>query len=195
MVSLLRLRHPLRSAPLAWIVLDAAGLQEAYPDWVKMICAGPLTDNDMVGYRNLETYRAQLYERVCAEQPEVARRLRYMSRATLIPLGDWRAGDGRLEGLMDELALVANEARIAPAPSTTPLRKGELAVWNALEGRILTGAELAMELGLGTNGEYVVRNRIAGIRKNRGEDVVKSKRGRGYYRPDAPPPDLMSQPA
>ncbi|MCH8151491.1 MAG: hypothetical protein IH830_03855 [Planctomycetes bacterium] len=99
------------------IVIEAAALEEAYPDWVKMICAGALTNNEHVGYRNLEMYRAQLCEQVRTEMPDVARRLRYISRATLIPLSEWRAGDGLLQRMLDELALVVNEAQIDPAPT------------------------------------------------------------------------------
>ena len=70
-------------------------------------------------------------------------------------------------------------------PHRVPMTDGQKRVWDALSGRALTGKELTNEL---ETSEDTVRQWVRELRAN-GFDVP-NKRGRGYYRLDAPPNDL-----
>lgn len=73
--------------------------------------------------------------------------------------------------------LVGAELPVAPV-----LTEGEKKVWEVLEGRAMTAAKIAGELN---TSEQTVKEQIKSIRlKGRN---VENQRGRGYFRPDAPP--------
>jgi biotin operon repressor len=65
-----------------------------------------------------------------------------------------------------------------------PLTDGQRAVWDGLDGRVLSAKELAKELG---TSDSMIRQYVHSLRK-RGYKVNWTP-GAGYYRPDAPPPD------
>lgn len=68
-----------------------------------------------------------------------------------------------------------------------PLTDRQRELWNALDGCILSAKELAADKEL-TSTEDAVTHLVAAIRKRgRGIETVP---GRGYYRPDAPPPEF-----
>ena len=188
--------NPLEFGPLDWIVLEAADLQEAYPGWVQWIRTASLKDNEMVGYRNLELYRRQLYEKVCSVLPEVAKKLRYVSRAGIIPLHEWRSSDNNLlDGLLDELGLIANEARVAAAESprlvldlsnnTVKLDRESYALDNETQSRVLkclieaeggwvSGAGLKEFDSSAERPDRIIKHMPAPI-----QECIESKRGTG----------------
>ena len=65
---------------------------------------------------------------------------------------------------------------------TPPLTDRQKEVWDALNGRALTGKELARELEAS---EDSIRQFVVGIRGTKRS--VPNRAGRGYFRPDAPP--------
>ena len=71
----------------------------------------------------------------------------------------------------------------------TILSERQLEIWNLLENICLSAKELGPKLHLAP--EYI-RKHIQGIRNCLNENAIKTKRSRGYWRPDAPPPDCMS---
>jgi biotin operon repressor len=66
-----------------------------------------------------------------------------------------------------------------------PLPDGMAEVWAALQGKLLTAKQLGQALGITAE---AVRKRIKQL--NERHHAVKNTRGAGYYRPDAPPPEL-----
>jgi len=73
-----------------------------------------------------------------------------------------------------------------PAPADrTPMTDGQKQVWDALDRRSLTGKEPSKKLD---HTEDVIRQWVRELR-SKGYDVP-TKRGRGYYRVDAPPDDF-----
>lgn len=66
-----------------------------------------------------------------------------------------------------------------PGPLMTD---GQLRIWSALAGQAATGKELARLLQMS---EDTVRAQVRLM--NKSGHLVKNRRGRGYYRPDAPP--------
>ncbi len=72
-----------------------------------------------------------------------------------------------------------------PTQPTTLLTDDEKSIWDALEGKALTGKELGKKLG---KNEAVIRAHIGKMRA--GGYELKNRARRGYYRPDRPPPDL-----
>ncbi len=72
-------------------------------------------------------------------------------------------------------------------PATVPidmLTDGQRRLWLALDGRILTAEALASEAMLNTSAP-TVRGWVEAVRKAGHE--IGLRRGRGYFRPDAPP--------
>jgi biotin operon repressor len=67
-----------------------------------------------------------------------------------------------------------------------PLTDAQLEVWESLKGRALTGKELAKPL---RKSEANVRNLV--MRINDAGYRIVNQRGRGYFRPDQPPPDAF----
>lgn len=67
----------------------------------------------------------------------------------------------------------------------TLLSERQLEIWDLLEGRSLVAKELGNKLELS---DLNIRKHIQKIRKKRGGECIKTQRGRGYWRPDAPPP-------
>ncbi len=65
------------------------------------------------------------------------------------------------------------------------LSPNEQAVWDCLHHTIRSAEEIAEHCGFRTADQ--ARNCIAGIRSKRGTGVLVSRRGGGYYRPDAEP--------
>lgn len=71
-----------------------------------------------------------------------------------------------------------------------PMTAGQKDVWDALAGQALTGPGLVEFLerkGIPTS-EGVVRQHIMDLK--RAGYVIRNRSGRGYYRPDSPPPEL-----
>jgi biotin operon repressor len=67
----------------------------------------------------------------------------------------------------------------------TLLSERQLEIWDLLKGRSLVAKELGDKLELS---DVNIRKHIQKIRKKRGKECIKTQRGRGYWRPDAPPP-------
>jgi hypothetical protein len=67
----------------------------------------------------------------------------------------------------------------------------ELEVWNSLESRCISAKEIAKLIGGGFT-EGHVRRVVMEIREKR-SDSIRNVRGRGYFRPDAPPPDALAR--
>ncbi len=91
-------------------------------------------------------------------------------------------------------AILAEWMIDSPTPSRRQMMTdGEKRVWNALKGRALTGAELVRllksEQGFDTS-EETIRQHVADLRKS--GYSIETKRGRGYWRPDAPPTESIS---
>ncbi len=64
---------------------------------------------------------------------------------------------------------------------------GQKRLWDALHERALTGKELAAETELDSS-EETIRQWVSELRK--AEYEIDNRRGRGYFRPDAPPADF-----
>jgi biotin operon repressor len=71
----------------------------------------------------------------------------------------------------------------------TLLSERQREIWDLLEGQCLLAKELGNKLDLS---DVNIRKHIQKIRKNWGEKCIKMRRGRGYWRPDAPPPDCIA---
>lgn len=91
----------------------------------------------------------------------------------------WRDGPGPVQ---DAATHGDGTQRADAAPLTTD---GQRSVWEALNNRAMTGKELAKALH--TSGE-TIRQHVSDLRKAGYQ--VPNRRGRGYYRPDAPPDDF-----
>lgn len=72
-----------------------------------------------------------------------------------------------------------------PAGTMTPMTDGEKRLWDALCGRAVPGIALAKELDTSPETVRGWKSRLV-----RSGYCVENRRGRGYYRPDAPPDDL-----
>jgi biotin operon repressor len=70
-------------------------------------------------------------------------------------------------------------------PETKLLTGRQQEVWDALNGRLLSDTELASPEWLDTGSDEGIRQFIKGIR-DKGYKI-QTQRGRGYFRPDAPP--------
>jgi biotin operon repressor len=66
----------------------------------------------------------------------------------------------------------------------TLLSERQFEIWDLLEGRSLVAKEIGKELDLP---DVNIRKHIQEIRKKHGKECIKTKRSRGYYRPDAHP--------
>ncbi|MBL8874166.1 MAG: hypothetical protein JNM86_00040 [Phycisphaerae bacterium] len=66
-----------------------------------------------------------------------------------------------------------------------PLTDRQLEIWDLLHGRALDAKQIAEKLGSGITADSV-RQTMMELRKAR-PNCIKSRRGRGYYRLDAPP--------
>lgn len=69
-----------------------------------------------------------------------------------------------------------------------PLTGSQREVWDLLENRILMAKEIAIELLEDRTKEEAIRKRIGRMRQVGW--LVLNKGQRGFYRPDAPPPDF-----
>ncbi|MHC4159793.1 MAG: hypothetical protein ACYSSO_12025 [Planctomycetota bacterium] len=63
------------------------------------------------------------------------------------------------------------------------------AVWDLLEGKAMPGKIIASELLNNPRKDNTIAKRISEL--NDAGCIIKNKRGIGYYRPDAPPPELI----
>ncbi|MEO1535466.1 MAG: hypothetical protein AAFS11_07890 [Planctomycetota bacterium] len=72
----------------------------------------------------------------------------------------------------------------------TPLTDTQFRIWILLKGKALLGKELAVALGHGADGSSAIAH-IIGRMRAKGW-VIENARGVGYFRPDAPPPELAS---
>jgi len=75
-----------------------------------------------------------------------------------------------------------------PQPATPPLTDRQQQVWDLLEGQVLSAQELADKLSSKMTPEGV-RQLVMQIRRVK-PDIILSRPGRGYYRPDKPPPHM-----
>lgn len=66
----------------------------------------------------------------------------------------------------------------------------QLEIWELLKDQSLTAKEIGRKLEL--SGESI-RQYIKAIREKRGQKAIENTRNRGYWRPDAPPPDSMNK--
>lgn len=85
-------------------------------------------------------------------------------------------------------AALAEEAfhlvqQLQPSEAGPQLKHPQRLIWNALLGRCLTGPELQPEVHLSKSG---LRDALKPLQD---EGLVKNIRGKGYFRPDALPPD------
>jgi biotin operon repressor len=80
-------------------------------------------------------------------------------------------------------AIAATETPVSGG-GRKPMTGGQQALWDALEGQALTAKKLAEQLDTSEN---TIRQHVSDLRKA-GCDIP-NRRGRGYYRPDAPPED------
>ena len=71
-------------------------------------------------------------------------------------------------------------------PCRPLLADGERELWDALDGRVMAAKELRVELDRPS--EEAVRQQITSVR-HKGHEIVWCA-GRGYYRPDVPPPEV-----
>ena len=96
----------------------------------------------------------------------------------------------RLEGQTSLNAGPRGAEDLSAQSEVRPMTDGQKRFWDALEGRILTGKKLASELGTSEETVRQWKRELvhAGHR-------VDNRPGRGYYRPDAPPPDSENQPS
>ncbi len=86
-------------------------------------------------------------------------------------------------------ANTADEVVVIQPPK--PLTEGQQYVWDVLEGRVLTANEIVAALKEERKHETSEGNVRQTIAKLRGASYcVKHRNGRGYFRPDAPPPDV-----
>ncbi len=115
------------------------------------------------------------------------------------PMWEIHRDEARLLSQLDDefrRAVEAGESPRGGRPGTTragrPLTAGEQRLWDALAGRLLTGRELASENELNSS-EETVRRWVAQLRRQGYK--IKNRRGRGYFRPDAPPADLSEPPS
>ena len=81
------------------------------------------------------------------------------------------------------------EYRELPKPRDTrpPMTDGQKRLWDALSGCAMTEKKLADRNQLDTS-EQTVRSWVLGLR--RAGYGIERRKGRGYYRPDAPPDDV-----
>jgi len=90
----------------------------------------------------------------------------------------------------DLKALLPRDRNGTAAPTATetspsrPLPEGTAEVWEALNGQMLTAKEIAQKLRIT---EDAVRKRVARLRED--GRTLDNRRGSGYFRPDAPPPN------
>lgn len=70
-----------------------------------------------------------------------------------------------------------------------PMTDGQKRLWDALDGRAMAAKELAAEAVLDTSEQTVV-NMVGALRK--AGYSIPNRRGRGYFRLDAPPDDIES---
>lgn len=70
----------------------------------------------------------------------------------------------------------------------TLLSERQLEIWDLLKGQSLVAKEIGKELDLSDEN---IRKHIEKMRKKLGKDCIKTRRSRGYYRPDAPPPGYI----
>ncbi len=71
------------------------------------------------------------------------------------------------------------------AAARRPMTDGQKRLWDALEGQVLSAKELARELD---SSEDTVRQWVRELRAARYS--IDRRSGRGYFRPDAPPPEI-----
>lgn len=107
-------------------------------------------------------------------------------RVHLARLRDWLIRASRFgAGLPDTGA--AGEAGVTVG--LEPLTDGQREIWVLLKYRILTAKEIAIELFKDLTKEECVRKRISRMKK--AGWLIRNKGQRGYYRPDALPPEFQ----
>lgn len=102
----------------------------------------------------------------------------------------------RLKRICNDLRIIyspkINEAlKISQAQEVNSAAKNlvtdrQLEIWNLLETNAFTAKELASK---SDSTEVNIRKIIQKIRKHFGKDSIRHRSSRGYWRPDAPPPD------
>jgi len=84
--------------------------------------------------------------------------------------------------------LIPKKALNQPITKTI-LSDRQLDIWRLLEGQCLVAKQLGKKLHLSDEG---IRKHIQEIRKKFGKECIQTKHSRGYWRPDAPPPDCIA---
>lgn len=102
-------------------------------------------------------------------------------------LGVIAAAYKRISDSFDEALRTAFKRTMQDAPLAlpAPLTPEAQEVWDLLQGRQLTGKQIAVRLEYGPGGEDMIRKRIKSLR-NSGRRI-ESVPQHGYWRPDAPP--------
>lgn len=109
--------------------------------------------------------------------------LGYDAPADLASLASERSSDnGTHLKVADETDLSAGQSM-----QLEPLTEALQEVWDLLSGRLLSDRDLAKMVRSAPVTADSIRKRIQGL--NNCSRLVENVRGRGYFRPDAPPPD------
>lgn len=77
-------------------------------------------------------------------------------------------------------------------PVVDPLPEAQREVWDLLQSRCLSAKQIAMHLLKHPSHEAAIRKRVQDLNRRSGYRV-ENKRGHGYFRPDAPPPEWQMQ--
>jgi biotin operon repressor len=89
--------------------------------------------------------------------------------------------------LPDDLKKYAKSGEtVEPNQNKAPLPDAQQAVWDLLKNKAMSAKEIAQALQGGISPEAIIK-RISAIRKNGRK--ISNQLGRGYWRPDAPPPE------
>lgn len=81
-----------------------------------------------------------------------------------------------------------DDVEVGSNDGNRPLTPAQQKIWDMLEGKAMLGKELAQAVYGDVKRAGAVRKQIEGIRKT--GRTIDSKRGFGYFRPDAPPSEL-----
>ncbi len=108
-------------------------------------------------------------------------------------LGDWlitAEGDNNRKETKPITAAEEIGGKPKSAGKIKALTTVQAEVWELLKHRSMTASEISIELLGDQTGEDAMRKRIFDM--NKAGWRVSNKRGRGYYRPDALPPDFTT---
>ena len=129
------------------------------------------------------------FEQLCEEAWPLALHLRKCDPS--LPQRPKRAKDHRVAWeQLREWCIPAERPSGSAAKLKRLMTKGQKGLWDALAGHVMDAKELAAEEMLNTS-ENVIRQWVGDL-KAAGYNI-DHRSGRGYFRPDAPPPEINSQ--